>query len=67
MRLAASIERKQSLPVVLEPEAERRVLEQARDSGMSEAEFVRMLIERSLDDLDGVQIALGRLDVPFRP
>ncbi len=55
------------LTVVLDPEAERRVLERAKRIGMSEAEFLRILIENSLDDLDDVQMAVERLDAPVPP
>jgi predicted DNA-binding protein len=55
------------LTLVLEPEVERRVAECARSRGMSEADFVRALIEASLDDLDDVQMAVERLEHPLPP
>jgi predicted DNA-binding protein len=53
--------------LVLEPETERRIAELARSKGLSEAEFVRSLIESSLDDLDDIQMAVERLDNPRQP
>jgi predicted DNA-binding protein len=50
--------------LVLEPETERRIAELARHRGLSAADFVRTLIESSLDDLDDVQMATERLDDP---
>ena len=55
------------LTLVPEPEIERRVAERARSRGMSEADFVRALIEASLDDLDDVQMAVERLEHPLPP
>jgi predicted DNA-binding protein len=55
------------LTIELEPEIERRVAERARNRGMSEADFVRALIEASLDDLDDVQMAAERLEHPLPP
>jgi predicted DNA-binding protein len=55
------------LTIELEPEIERRVAERARTRGMSEADFVRALIEASLDDLDDVQMAVERLERPLPP
>ena len=53
--------------LVLEPETERRIAELAKDRGLSEAEFVRTLIESSLDDLDDIQMAAERLENPPQP
>ncbi len=55
------------LTLILEPEIERRVAERARSRGVSEADFVRALIEASLDDLDDVQMAVERLEHPLPP
>lgn len=53
--------------LVLEPETERRIAELAKDRGLSEAEFVRTLIESGLDDLDDIQMATERLESPLQP
>ena len=53
--------------LVLEPETERRIAELARSQGLSEADFVRALIESSLDDLDDIQMAVERLENPLQP
>ena len=53
--------------LVLEPETERRIAELAKDRGLSEAEFVRTLIESGLDDLDDIQMAAERLEHPLQP
>lgn len=53
--------------LVLEPETERRIAELASSQGLSEAEFVRALIEASLDDLDDIHMAVQRLDSPLQP
>lgn len=50
------------LPVALEPDAERRIAEGARCRGISEAEFLRELIEYDLED---IQIAAERLENPL--
>ena len=52
------------MSVVLEPTAERRVIEGARSRGISEAEFLRELIEYGLEDLADIQIATERLANP---
>jgi predicted DNA-binding protein len=53
--------------LVLGPEIERRIAKLAKDRGLSEAEFVRTLIESSLDDLDDIQMAVERLEHPLQP
>jgi predicted DNA-binding protein len=53
--------------LVLEPETERRIAELARSRGLSAAEFVRTLIEASLDDLDDIRMASERLEDPQQP
>jgi predicted DNA-binding protein len=53
--------------LVLEPETERRIAELAKSQGLSEADFVRGLIESSLDDLDDIRVAVERLDNPLKP
>lgn len=53
------------LTVVLEPEVERRISERARSIGMSEAQFLRGLIESSLDGLDDARMAAERLESPL--
>jgi hypothetical protein len=58
---------KRVLTVVLDSEVEKRIAERARSSGMSETDFLRSLIERSLDELDDVQMAVERLDNPLPP
>jgi len=52
--------------LVLEPETERRIAELARSQGLSEADFVRALIESSLDDLDDTRMAVERLENPLQ-
>jgi predicted DNA-binding protein len=55
------------LALILEPEIERRVAERAKSRSISDADFVRALIEASLDDLDDVQMAVERLDHRLPP
>ena len=55
------------LTLVLDPETERRVAERAGSRGLSEADFLRALIETSLDDLDDIQMAVERLENPLQP
>ena len=52
----------QGLTVVLETEAERRIVERASTSGMSEADFLRRLIEYSVAYF---QMAVERLEAPL--
>ncbi len=47
-----------SLPAALE----RRFIELAKSRGLSESELARELIEASIDDLDDIQMAAGRLE-----
>ena len=55
------------LTVELDPRAEQRVLARAKSSGLPAAEFLRMLIESSLDDFDDVEMAMERLENPLPP
>jgi len=55
------------LTLTLEPEIERRIIERARNRGVSELDLVRELIEASLDDLDDIQMAVERLERPLKP
>ncbi len=48
--------------VLLPAAVEERLVELARSRGMSEGELARELIEASIDDLDDIQMAAGRLD-----
>ena len=53
--------------LVLEPETERRIIELAKDRGLSESDLVRELIEYGLDNMDDVRMATERLDNPLPP
>jgi predicted DNA-binding protein len=46
-----------SLPAALE----QRLIELAKSRGLSESELARELIEASIDDLDDIEMAAGRL------
>ena len=50
------------LSVSLPAAIEKRLIELARSRGLSEGELARELIEASIDDLDDVQMAAGRLE-----
>ena len=52
--------------ILLEPAIEQRIGDRARRYGMSEADLIRTLIEEGLDDLDDVQMAVGRLHDPLQ-
>lgn len=53
------------LTVSLAPEIEHRISERASMNGMSVDDFLKSLIEAGLDDLDDVQMAVGRLSRPL--
>lgn len=47
--------------VVLPAAVEERLIELAKRRGMSEGELARELIEASIEDLDDIEMAAGRL------
>jgi predicted DNA-binding protein len=50
------------ISVTLRPDTEQRLTELAKSRGMSEGEFARELIEASIEDMDDLEIAVGRLN-----
>jgi len=50
------------LSVPLNPDVERRLAELAKSRGQSDVELARELIETSIEDLDDIQMAAGRLE-----
>ena len=50
------------LTVSLPTAIEKRLIELAKSRGLSEGELARELIEASIDDLDDLQMAAGRLE-----
>ena len=54
-----------TLTVTLDPNTEQRVSAQASARGLSEAEFIRTLIDDGLDDLDDIKMATDRLSNPL--
>ena len=50
------------LSVSLPAATEQRLIELAKSRGVSEGELARELIEASIEDLDDVQMAAGRLE-----
>jgi len=55
------------ISLTLDPNIERRLAELARGRGTSEAELARELIEASLDDIDDIAMAAGRLENRLPP
>jgi predicted DNA-binding protein len=53
---------KAMISVVLNPDIEQRLTELAKSRGVSQSDFARELIEASIEDLDDVQMAVGRLE-----
>jgi predicted DNA-binding protein len=54
--------RKAMISVALNPDIEQRLAELARRRGLSEGDFARELIEACIEDLDDIQMAVGRLE-----
>jgi predicted DNA-binding protein len=50
------------ISVTLNPDIEQRIAELAGRRGLSEGDFVRELIEACIEDLDDIQMAVGRLE-----
>ena len=50
------------LSVPLNPDVERRLAELAKSRGKSDGDLARELIEASLEDLEDIQLAAGRLE-----
>jgi predicted DNA-binding protein len=50
------------ISVALNPEIKQRLTELAKNRGLSEGDFARELIETGIEDLDDIQMAVGRLE-----
>jgi len=50
------------ISVALSPDLERRLVEMAKNRGLSKSDFARQLIEESLEDLEDIQMAVDRLE-----
>jgi predicted DNA-binding protein len=50
------------ISVTLKPGTEQRLTELAKSHGMSDGEFARELIESAIEDLDDIEMAVGRLE-----
>jgi predicted DNA-binding protein len=50
------------LSVSLSPDTEQRLTELAKSRGLCEAQLARELIEASIEDLDDLRMAVGRLE-----
>jgi RHH-type rel operon transcriptional repressor/antitoxin RelB len=50
------------LSVPLPPEVEEKLAALAKSRGQSKSDFARQLIEESIEDLDDIEMAVGRLE-----
>jgi predicted DNA-binding protein len=57
-----AIQEEAMISISLRPEIEQRLAELAKSHGMSQGELARKLIESSVEDLDDIQMAVGRLE-----